>query len=69
MWRVTAAGGVGISRYLTQSTYVSASQETIGTRQDRQASLNYTITPEIDLTTSASANSGNQILLNWHKEY
>jgi translocation and assembly module TamB len=66
---MTSTGGVGINRYVTKNTYLSASQQTVGTTQNRQATISYSITPEIELDTSASTNRGNQIELTWHKEY
>lgn len=64
----TNSGGVGISRYLTQNVYVSASQSA-SNMQDRKAELQYYLTPSINLDTSASTNYGNEIKLQWHKEY
>ena len=67
---VSEGGAIGFGNYLTQDIYISASQETTGT-PGRKASLNYYLTPHLELDTSASTNSklGNQIELNWKKEY
>ena len=65
---VAPGGGLGLGTYLTQNVYVSASQETGGTYGHR-ASLGYYITPHLELETSASTTQGNQITLEWSKEY
>ncbi len=63
--------GVGFGNYLTKNVYVSASQETNPSAPGRAAALTYYLTPHLELETSASTNSsvGNQIELNWKKEY
>lgn len=65
---VAPGGGLGLGTYLMQNVYVSASQETAGTYGHR-ASLGYYITPHLELETSASTTQGNQITLEWSKEY
>jgi translocation and assembly module TamB len=67
---VSESGAIGFGNYVTQDIYISASQETTGT-PGRKASLTYYLTPHLELDTSASTNSnvGNQIELNWKKEY
>lgn len=67
---VTQQGGVGFGHYVTQDVYISASQEAASTRNNK-ASVNYYLTPHLELDTSASTNSnvGNQIELNWKKDY
>ncbi len=64
----TSSSGVGFGRYLTQNVYVSASQSA-SNMQDRKAEMQYYLTPSINLGTSASTNYGNEIKLQWHKEY
>jgi autotransporter translocation and assembly factor TamB len=64
----TSSGGVGLSRYLGKNIYVSASQSA-SNMQDRRAEIQYYITPSINLNTSASTNYGNEIKLQWHKDY
>jgi len=64
----TGSGGVGFGRYLTKNVFVSASQSA-SDMQDRKAEIQYYLTPEINLGTSASTNYGNEIKLQWHKEY
>ncbi len=64
----TGSGGVGFGRYLTKNVYVSASQSA-SDMQDRKAEIQYYLTPSINLSTSASTNYGNEIKLQWHKEY
>jgi translocation and assembly module TamB len=64
----TNSGGVGFGRYLSKNIYVSASQSAAN-MQDRRAEIHYYITPSVDLNTSASTNYGNEIKLQWHKEY
>jgi autotransporter translocation and assembly factor TamB len=64
----TTSGGLGIGRYLTQNLYVSASQSSAN-MQDRRAEVQYYLTPEVTLDSSASTNYGNEIKLQWHKEY
>jgi len=63
--------GVGFGNYLTKDIYVSASQETNPSAPGRKASLTYYLPFNLELDTSASTNStvGNQIELNWKKEY
>jgi translocation and assembly module TamB len=61
-------GGVGVGRYVTQNIYVSASQETVDPRK-RRGSVSYYLTPEININTSTSTGQGNQIELQWHKDY
>jgi translocation and assembly module TamB len=66
---VTAnSAGVGFGRYLTKNVYVSATQSSSNMR-DRRAEIQYYLTPTINLNTSASTNYGNEIKLQWHKEY
>ncbi len=64
----TGTGGVGVGRYVTQNIYVSASQETVDPRK-RRGSVSYYLTPEININTSTSTGQGNQIELQWHKDY
>ena len=64
----TETGGVGVGRYVTQNIYVSASQETVDPRK-RRGSISYYLTPEININTSTSTGQGNQIELQWHKDY
>jgi len=64
----TSSGGVGFGRYLTKNVYVSASQSASDMR-DRRAEIQYYITPSVNLNTSASSNYGNEIKLQWHKDY
>ena len=64
----TETGGVGVGRYVTQNIYVSASQETVDPRK-RRGSISYYLTPEININTSTSTGHGNQIELQWHKDY
>ena len=63
-----SSSGVGFGRYLTQNVYVSASQSA-SNMQDRKAEIQYYLTPSMNLDTSASTNYGNEIKLQWHKEY
>ena len=65
---VAPGGGLGLGTYLMQNVYVSASQEAGGTYGHR-ASLGYYITPHLELETSASTTQGNQITLEWSKDY
>jgi translocation and assembly module TamB len=67
---MSQTGAIGFGNYLTQNVYVSATQSTTGT-PGRGASITYYLTPHLELNTSASTNSsvGNQIELNWKKEY
>jgi autotransporter translocation and assembly factor TamB len=67
---VSQQGGVSFGHYMTQDVYISASQEAASTRNNK-ASVNYYLTPHLELDTSASTNSnvGNQIELNWKKDY
>jgi autotransporter translocation and assembly factor TamB len=64
---ITSAG-VGFGRYLRKNVYVSASQST-SDMQNRQAEIHYYLTPSVYLNTSASTNYGNEIKLQWHKDY
>lgn len=64
----TETGGVGVGRYVGQNIYLSASQETVDPRK-RRGSLSYHLTPEININTSTSVGYGNQIELQWHKDY
>jgi translocation and assembly module TamB len=64
----TETGGVGVGRYVTQNIYVSASQETVDPR-NRRGTVSYYLTPEININTSTSTGKGNQIELQWHKDY
>jgi len=64
----TTSGGVGLGRYLTRNLYVSATQSSAN-MQDRRADIQYYLTPEVTLDSSASTNYGNEIKLQWHKEY
>jgi autotransporter translocation and assembly factor TamB len=64
----TETGAVGVGRYVTQNIYVSASQETVDPRK-RRGSVSYYLTPEININTSTSTGQGNQIELQWHKDY
>jgi len=52
----TQPGGVGFGRYMTQDVYISASREAASTRINK-ASVNYYLTPHLELDTSASTNS------------
>jgi translocation and assembly module TamB len=66
---VTASSsGVGLGRYITSNIYVSATQSAANMR-DRRAEVQYYITPHLNLNTSASTNYGNEIKLQWHKDY
>jgi translocation and assembly module TamB len=67
---VSQQGGVGFGHYMTQDVYISASQEAASARNNK-ASVNYYLTPHLELDTSASTNSnvGNQIELNWKEDY
>ena len=66
---VTAnSSGVGLGRYVTKNVYVSASQSA-SNMSDRRAEIQYYITPSVNLGTSASTNYGNEIKLQWHKDY
>ena len=67
---MSQTGAIGFGNYLTHNVYVSATQSTTGT-PGRGASITYYLTPHLQLDTSASSNSsvGNQIELNWRKEY
>jgi autotransporter translocation and assembly factor TamB len=66
----TTPGGLGVSHYLTQNIYISASQATTGTT-GQNASVSFYLTPHLELDTSASTRTrtGNQIELNWEREY
>jgi autotransporter translocation and assembly factor TamB len=64
----TETGGVGVGRYVTQNIYVSASQETTDPRK-RRGSVSYYLTPRVNINTSTSTGYGNQIELQWHKDY
>ena len=64
----TETGGVGVGRYVTQNIYVSASQETTDPRK-RRGSVSYYLTPQVNINTSTSTGYGNQIELQWHKDY
>jgi autotransporter translocation and assembly factor TamB len=64
----TNSGGVGFGRYITKNVYVSASQSASDMR-DRRAQIQYYIRPNVSLNTSASSNYGNEIQLQWHKDY
>jgi autotransporter translocation and assembly factor TamB len=66
----TAEGGVGFGHFLTQNVYISASQSPTSTR-GQGASVSFYLTPHLELDTSASTqtSTGNQIELNWEKEY
>jgi autotransporter translocation and assembly factor TamB len=64
----TNSGGVGFGRYLGRNVYVSASQSA-SNMQDRKAEVQYYLTPSVSLDTSASTNYGNEIKLQWHKDY
>jgi len=64
----TNSSGVGIGRYLTRNVYVSASQSA-SNMQDRRAEIQYYLTPSVSLDSSASTNYGNEIKLQWHKDY
>ncbi len=64
----TNSGGVGFGRYLTRNVYVSASQSA-SNMQDRKAEIQYYLTPSVSLDSSASTNYGNEIKLQWHKDY
>jgi len=61
-------GGVGIGHYLTKNVYLSASQ---GSTQpnDREGSFTYYVLPELGIKTSTSTLNGNQVELQWHKNY
>jgi hypothetical protein len=37
--------------------------------RDRRAQIQYYIMPNVSLNTSASSNYGNEIILQWHKDY
>ncbi|HEY2485959.1 MAG TPA: translocation/assembly module TamB domain-containing protein, partial [Candidatus Binataceae bacterium] len=64
----TETGGVGVGRYVGQNIYLSASQETVDPRK-RRGAFSYHLTPEININTSTSVGYGNQIELQWHKDY
>jgi translocation and assembly module TamB len=64
----TSETGVGLGRYVTQNIHVSATQETTDPRK-RRGSVTYYLTPRIDINTSTSTGYGNQIELQWHKDY
>ena len=64
----TNSSGVGLGRYLTRNVYLSASQSS-SNMQDRKAEIQYYLTPSISLDSSASTNYGNEIKLQWHKDY
>jgi len=64
----TNSSGVGFGRYLTKDIYVSASQSA-SNMQDRKAQIQYYLTPSVSLDSSASTNYGNEIKLQWHKDY
>ncbi|MBV8135858.1 MAG: translocation/assembly module TamB, partial [Deltaproteobacteria bacterium] len=64
----TETGGVGVGRYVTQNIYVSASQESTDPRKHR-GSVSYYLTPQVNINTSTSTGYGNQIELQWHKDY
>jgi len=64
----TTSAGVGLGRYLSKNVYVSASQST-SEMQNRQAEIQYYLTPSVTINTSASTNYGNEIRLQWHKNY
>ncbi len=64
----TTSGGVGLGRYITKNLYVSATQSSAN-MQDRRAEIQYYITRNITINSSASTNYGNEITLQWHKEY
>jgi translocation and assembly module TamB len=61
-------GGLGLGTYLTRNLYVSASQESSGTYGHR-ATMGYYLTPDLELETSTSTTQGNQVTLEWTKEY
>jgi len=64
----TEAGGIGVGRYASENIYISASQETVDPRK-RQGTVSYYLTPEVNINTSTSTGYGNQIELQWHKDY
>lgn len=64
----TSSAGVGLGRYVTKNIYVSASQSS-SNMSDRRAEIQYYITPSVNVGTSASTNYGNEIKLQWHKDY
>jgi autotransporter translocation and assembly factor TamB len=64
----TTSGGVGLGRYITKNLYVSATQSSAN-MQDRRAGFQYYITPNITINSSASTNYGNEVTLQWQKEY
>jgi autotransporter translocation and assembly factor TamB len=64
----TNSAGVGLGRYLTKNIYVSATQSS-SNMSDRRAEIQYYITPNVNVGTSASTNYGNEIKLQWHKDY
>jgi autotransporter translocation and assembly factor TamB len=64
----TNSAGVGLGRYLTKNVYVSATQSSSDMR-DRRAQIQYYIRPDVSVSTSASSEYGNQIELQWHKDY
>jgi autotransporter translocation and assembly factor TamB len=64
----TTSSGVGLGRYITKNLYVSATQSSAN-MQDRRAGVQYYITPNITINSSASTNYGNEITLQWNKEY
>jgi translocation-and-assembly-module (TAM) inner membrane subunit TamB-like protein len=61
-------GGLGLGTYLTRNVYVSASQESSGTYGHR-ATMGYYLTPDLELETSTSTTQGNQVTLEWTREY
>jgi hypothetical protein len=65
---VAPGGGLGLGTYLTQSLYVSASQESSGAYGHR-ATMGYYLMPDLELETSTSTTQGNEVTLEWTKEY
>ena len=63
-----SGGQVGFGRALTRKTRISASQS-IGGKQGQEVAIDYEVTPNLDLRTSASSTGSSSADIIWRKRY
>ena len=63
-----SGGQVGFGRALTRKTRISASQS-IGGKQGQEVAIDYEMTPNLDLRTSASSEGSSSADIIWRKRY
>lgn len=63
-----SGGYIGFGRALTRKTRISATQS-IGGEQGQEVAIDYEITPDLDLRTSANSKGSSSADIIWHKRY